>query len=305
MGYEKKIEPLTRTEVFLSGFTLQLFIFIYFIFPGILWGNSCLSEFAKDFNELSDDEFYTSAHKCFTNMRNEVLAVFSCFLLCFPIIVAHVYYYGRIGDTLSSWLSIGLLRAIYRGAWGITTIIFCVIIPSLGIFIFYYDWELSNVSNDINTSSNYLITGYRMQFEFFQFTNILWDCGYYPLGFVATIPWISGMIVMLNIKFFDSKNWLLSKQAKEDYILKFMMPGGNKYCYVCFFSIIISICLFGSLGATLDYSKNGFWKYGGDAFFLWILLFFAFELQAIILIGRSFKLHQHQQFLDKNVKARN
>lgn len=286
MGYEKKIEPLTSLEAFLAGLTLQMFICMYFIFPMIAWAGSCL----YDFDETDSDYFYQSAHNCFTKMRGECLAIFSIFLLGLPIIIGHVHYNARLGDTVTSWLNIGLFRQIYRGAWGITSVIFCVIIPSLGIFIFYYDWELNG---------NFLIEGYKIQFKFWQFLTILWNCGWYPLGLVAAIPWISAVIIVVDFRLFRSKNWSFPRAARQEYITKMVMPGGGKCCCLSFFSIMAGICIFASLAVTLDYDD----VYYGNGEFLWALLFFAFQLQAIVLIARSFKLKQHQQFLDRNIKA--
>ena len=61
-------------------------------------------------------------------------------------------------------------------SWSIYATIHCLIVPSLGIFIAYYDWEFAD---------GYKNEGYKFQYQFFNFLLIVIDCAIIPLGFAG------------------------------------------------------------------------------------------------------------------------
>ena len=172
--YVKKIEPLRRYEVLLGGVTLQAFLIMYHILPWINIDSECINAIYK--SDVSSEEDMLSFHDCAERIRGELLFSGSTLLLGFPIIVLHIYYEFRMGSTIFAFNNTGALRWLYGASWSMIGIIGCSVIPSMAIFVCYYDWELSN---------DYQYIGYVIQKQLFDWMLILWDCLILPLGMAA------------------------------------------------------------------------------------------------------------------------
>ena len=77
-----------------------------------------------------------------------------------------------------------------------------------------------------------------------------------------------------------------------------------KILFVLFSIIIICITLFGSIGDTLDFDKEGFFSYSGNSQYLVIIVFISLEILAMFLIITSCNMKKGMNFLNDNVKIR-
>ena len=291
MAYEKKIEPLSKYEVIMCGFTLVLWILFLHVTQWSTGVEGCIKiTMETDIKSIDD---LTDFHDCIKKYSGGFLAGATFLLLGYPIIIAHVYYIHRVFETILSFLNFGFIEYMYIGSWIIIATIYCCIIPSLTIFCTYYEWEFND---------EYKYSGYSMQFQFFHFLLILWDVVILPMGISASIPWF--FIICCLFGLFKSSHYELSN---ENMIL---LAGNFINCPKCGKIFISIICLsmilmdiFGSFADVFDYSKDGFFSYDGDSQWLFTILYLSWIITAILSIHFGSKLEKHTSFLNENVKS--
>jgi len=276
MGYEKKVEPLTKAEVIVCGLMLIAYVIILHILP---WTNASMTcdedLFKLDISSI--DDVY-KVHSCITDNREWYLFGASCLLLGYPIILIHIHYVYRISQTLWSCFNIDLLILLNAGSWLIIATIYCIIIPALLILMAYYDWEFMD---------GYQYQGYAMQFQFSHLIVILFDAVLIPMGITACNTWICILAVLFGLA--KSSHWEVNQTRKNEYIV-----------ILCSF-IFIVISLFGSFGQAFDYNKSGFFSYHGDGQWLYNVLSISWIISAIMYIYLGCNLDKQKEFLNKSV----
>ena len=305
MTYEKKIEPIRRWEVLATGITLQLWFFFFISGIFIDIDTDCLDALHKsDISSMDDMDFF---HECIKDHRPEFLANGACFLLGFPILVAHVYFYHRITETIDSFLHFGVSNWLYISSWAIWIAIGCTMSPALGIFIAYYEWEFA---------PGFEYAGYAVQYQFCQFWWILYDCLVIPLGFACAMPWLRAFLMMFN--FFESTHYKVSRQGKEEMLSQMVCIkciGKKTVCcdkcgqcgqcfYVSFLGLFVMAIIFGSIADALDFDKDGFWSYKGGSQFLQCIIYIAIEFQSIWYFRFYCKFESNIKFLKENVRPK-
>ena len=314
MAYEKKIEPISRWEVFSCGLTLQLFIIFYFVLPWLGLSEQCLEAMFE--TDITDFDELTTFHDCIAKHRMGILGGCTCLLLGYPIIISHIYYWQRLHETLGGFLNVGLLNSLYHASWGISASIYCTVVPALGIFVAYYDWNFWDGSDSSTTmttttdtitdtitsdDTNYVYLGYVMQYQMCQFLFILWDCLAIPLGLAAGLPWIMQFLILFDCA--KSKHYKLSQTGRELLVGRFMNLRVGKIALGAIMISLVCICIFGGLGDSLDFAKDGFWSYHGGSQFLELTLFISWQLLSLLLMRFACKLDANKAFLNENVES--
>ena len=178
-------------------------------------------------------------------------------------------------------------------SWLINCTLACTVIPALGIFIVYYDWDFG---------PGYEHYGYIMQFQFLKLLNLIIDAGWMSLGFAAAAPWFFQMFVLYGC--FKSKFYRLSDENR----IKFMglLSKCHQGCLKILLTIIaifmIMFCIIGSFGNMFDYAADGFFSYSGPSQALHILLYVSFEVQVITGFSLAYNFDAQMQFLEENVQ---
>ena len=292
MVYEKKIEPIRSYELFFSGLSLQLWIIFFNILPWIAWSSNCQDIlFGASVSSVSD---MSETHQCIKEHRSGILAGCAFLLLGYPFAIAHIYYRHRMAVTLGAFLNLDHLRWLYNGSWIIICTIQCTIIPALGIFLSYYDWEFV---------SDYSYIGYSLQYQFFHFMLILYDSTIIGIGFTAAMPWFIQLMFIFGK--YESFHYKLSIKNREE-----MMPNGcccincgGKWWIVILLGSVVCLCIFGSIGDVFDYEKDGFFSFKGESQYLVIICYISWQLQCLLDCCASRHLKARIQFLNENVQG--
>ena len=295
-SYTKKIEPLTKSECILAGLTLFLWVLCLHALPFSGDVLKCREEvFKADIKSLEDLE---KVHKCVNKThRTGFLFGATCLLLGYPIIIAHIYYFKRVMDTLCSFLNLGVTEWIYICSWMIIATIYCTICPALVIFVSYYDWEFN---------SNYLYIGYTIEYQFGNLFLILWDCLILPMGLTAAMPWFISICIISG--YFKSTFYDLNDEFRAELVKKmfgnFNCCKGNcgKSILVLINSILFLICIFGSFADVFDYNKEGFYSLHGGSQYLFIILYISWILLGGLTVHFAFSLEKHQNSLNQSIK---
>ena len=296
MAYEKKIEPLQRWEVIMSAITLQLFIIFYLVLPWTSMSEECFDAVYE--SSVASDEDMMLFHDCMVEHRDGFLGGCACLLLGFPAIIAHLFYFNRLGETIMSFLNFGLSNWLYTASWGIAGTILCTLIPSLGIFLAYYDWEFTT---DDGSGNDFTYIGYAMQFQFFHFWLILWDCCAIPIGIAASVPWFRGVGVLCGCC--KSSHYSLSQDGREKMLGMALSIKYGRLVLAVLMTIVGLICLFGGFGDSLDFAKDGFWSYNGGSQFLSVMIALAIEIQCLAYFRAACKFDDNTKFLNENVES--
>ena len=291
MAYEKKIEPIARWEVLCAGITLQLWFLFVLVLPSISVSDACWSVMVD--SDVSNAEDMSDFHDCIEKHRSGFLIACALTLLGFPIIIAHLFYYHRIAETIDSFLNFGLSNWLYIASWGIFGIISSTIIPAFGIFIVYYDWQFSD---------GYEYVGYSLQFQFFELWLISYDCIIIPLGFACSMPWLRALLMLFNC--FESAHYKVSEKGKEEMLGKMLTIKCGKCIFGTFLSLFVLTITFGAMGDALDFAKDGFFSYKGGSQFLQIIVYIAMELQSLWYFRFACEFDKNLKFLDSNVELR-
>ena len=81
MAYEKKVEPLSKWEGFLSGFYLEIWALFFCALPWAEWSVSC-EEIVFEAGITSEEDL-TTVHNCIAEHRTELLTGATLLLLGF------------------------------------------------------------------------------------------------------------------------------------------------------------------------------------------------------------------------------
>ena len=274
----------------MTGITLQWFIVIYAIVPGIMLSEACASTVLKA--DISSIDDLTDVHDCIAKHRSGWLAFSSLFLIGYPVMIAHIYFDYRLAETIFSFMNVNVIRAFLWGSWLVSITILCTILPSLSIFISYYEWEFEE-------SNKYV--GYAMQLQFLHLFQILFDSVTIPLGIAASMPWIVGLVTIFNCC--PSKVYKFNEKERTRFVASTVNLPFGKYCIALIMFVVVLICLFASLGDGLDFKQNGFWSYHGGSQWLGIFLCIVWEITAILYIIFGLKFEDQTKFLNKNVET--
>ena len=181
------MEPISRWEVYMAAFTLQLWVLFLKILPLQIWTPDCIN--AVLHGEVNFVDEVKTVHDCIKTHRSQMLAGITFLLLGFPIIVAHVNYFKRVFETMFAFLNSGLIVTMYTSSWLIVAAIYCTVFPALVIVVVYYDWEFAEGLEYV---------GHAMQFKFFQLCVITHTSTVVALGIVGAIPWLVQIFVALG-----------------------------------------------------------------------------------------------------------
>ena len=295
MVYEKKIEPLTRWEVYMCAFTLQMWVIFLKILPLSIWSSDCIDIILH--GDISSTEDTRQVHECIKDHRSQMLGGCSVLLIGFPIIICHVYYMNRLFETIFSFLNIGMAHTMYIGSWLIIATIYCTIFPGLLIFISYYDWQFI---------TEYEYIGYALQFQFLHFSLIVKDALVIPLGIVGIIPWFINLIVGLG--FMRSTHYKFTEETRKEWTNNIIACGCCKdkcgrytHCFVAL--VLLLIILFSSFGDVFDFEKEGFFSYSGDSQYLEIILWITWEIQFLTIFILGCKFDKQMALLMDAVRA--
>lgn len=299
MAYEKKIEPISKWEAFMSGFTLQLWLIFLNILPWAIWSNDCLT--AVFDTDLDDTDAVENVHYCIKDHRTNMLTGTTFLLLGYPVIIAHCYYEYRISETVGSFMNLGLSRTLYFGSWMIGASILCTVVPALLIFVSYYDWEFGNNMHNV---------GYAIQFQFMNFGLIVYDSIIIPLGIVAAMPWIWNIAFLIGdtpmqcCQWYKSSHFSLSILDRKKLLgIVSKCPCVGHCCAVIMCAVLFCMCIFGALGNVLDFDKDGFFSYHGGSQFLSAILYISWQAQAILEMRLACVLDDTMTFLNENVQS--
>ena len=217
MTYEKKVEPLTKTDVLGMGITLQLWLIFSNILPWVHVSNDCIEAVfeadTSNSNDLSD------VHNCIKGHRFDILAGATHLLLGFPFVIAHIYYLNRVCTIYLRWLHMGLTLNTIYASWFISSCILCVIMPALMIFVCYYDWEFA---------SGYESIGYFMQYQFLHLSLILYDCTIIPLGLAMISIYIPPIYAANRLSLSSHYKSIKTNDELYNDILSYMMLAPKK-----------------------------------------------------------------------------
>lgn len=300
LGYQKKIEPLRKWEVFASGFCIQLWVVFLQVLPWATWSSKCTQSI---FNaNIQDYDDLLSVHNCIADHKSNLLAGSTILVLGYPIILSHMYFQNRLHETLLAFLNFGHLKWLYNGSWFMVANIYCTIVPALSIFVAYYDWEFADINDTSDDSIILLQMGFAVQYQFLHLLLIIMDIIIIPLGLATAIPWIFQLVILLGCA--NSQHYKLSDENRVQLITRAIkMPCIKKWSVVIFFVAMIMLVVFSSIGDVFDYAKDGFFSYHGGSQYLETLLFISWELQAVFTMLIALRLDNEMNFLNDNVKS--
>lgn len=300
MGYEKKVEPISKYEMYAAGISLQLWLVCLNLLPWVIASNDCTELW---FNaETSSQQDMIDVHECLSSHRSRILAASSVSLFGFPVVICLIYYIYRLFATIGAFMSLDCSVALAVASWIISTTIYCTVLPALWILIAYYDWEF-DTTNNINN----LHIGYVMQYQFVNFAILLDDVIIIPLSCPAILPWFWCIAVVIDSNFFQSHHYRLDAGSRQQFIDTWIKcPCCNKFgkwFVIGLSGILIGIIGFSAFADVFDYEKDGFFSYRGKSQYLRVILFLTWQIEAIMFFVFGCRFDQTAKMLTDKVKA--
>lgn len=297
VSFVKKPEPVRKHDFFLAGFMLQIWIIVINVLPWFAWTG--FSEECVDavFNTNTDNENELLVfHNCVNKEhRNGILIGCTILLLGYPIGIAMIHFLRRVEQAFVVFINLDAFLSIFYASWMLCITILCTIIPGLGIMVAYYDWQFID-----------LYTGYAIQYQFFNLALIFHSCIILPLGLTVIATWCMELVIIYNCDCFKSVNYTIPNEKR---LIMAGIPANQlkigKIGTTIFSIIVIGVVAFAIITSTFEYNKDGFFSYHGPSQYFQIIIYVAWQMQALGLMSVSCKFDKIVDFMNASVEPLN